>query len=240
MSQSSCDLGDWGFDSAKLTGLVALTEGTVSSEVNTLLLEVRNQLIVLQEPWVSLDLVGSGHNAGGLDDSLNVLDGEVRYANVLGLGLGQSNHGLPGVNERDAVVQLDLLSLVSGQGEQVLADLAHQRESHRPVDQVEVEVVKLQLGEGVVERLLDMLRAVGVVPQLGGDEKVLSLETKVLQALVETLSDLLLVLVDLGQIKVTVSGLQGLVDADGNLTGLGLPGAVAESAVVIVDAVNKL
>lgn len=208
-----------------------VAESTVGSDVDALLLEEGQQLVVLQEPWVSLDLIGSGHDTGGLDDGLDVLDGEVGDANVLSLGLGQGNHGLPGVDERHAVVELDLIGLVGGCGEQVAAHIADKGEGHGPVDEVEVKVVELELSEGVIEGLLNVLGAMGVVPQLGGDEEVLALETELFDALVQTLGDLLLVLVDLGQIEVAVASLESLVDANGDLTGLGLPGAVAESAV---------
>lgn len=214
---------------------LVLTKGTVGSKVDALLLQVGDQLVVLQESWVSLDLVGSGHDTSGLDNGLDVLDGEVGNTNVLDLGLGQGHHGLPSVNQRHTVVQRNLILLLGVQGKQVAADVANQREGNGPVDQVEVEVVKLELGEGVVEGLLDVLGAVGVVPQLGGDEDVLALEAKVLQALVKTLCDLLLVLVDLGQVKVAVARLQGLVDAHRDLAGLGLPGTVPESAVDVAN-----
>lgn len=200
--------------------------------MDTLLLAVGDKGVILQESGVSLNLVGSRHNTGGLNNSIDVLNGEVGYTNVLDLGLGQGNQGLPGVHEGDAVVQGNLIGLLLGRGKQGRADVSHQGEGDRPVDEVQVEVVELELGEGVVQGLLDDLGAVGVVPQLGGDEEILSLETKVLETLVKTLGDLLLVLVDLGQIEMTVSRFQGLVDADRDLTGLRLPCSVAESAIL--------
>lgn len=163
---------------------------------------------------MSLDLVDGGDDAGGLDDGVDVLDGEVGDTNVLDLGLGQGDDGLPGVDERDAIIELDLVGLVGGQGEEVAAHVADEGEGDGPVDQEEVEVVELQLGEGVVEGLLDVLGAVRIVPQLGGDEDVLALEAEFLQALVQALGDLLLVLVDLGQVEVAVASLEGLVDAN--------------------------
>lgn len=93
-----------------------------------------------------------------------------------------------------------------------------------------VEVVELKLGESVIEGSLNKLGAVAVVPQLGGDEDVLTAETgDLLEGLLDTLGDLLLVLVDLGQVEVTVAGLEGLVDTGTDLTRGGLPGTVAQS-----------
>lgn len=197
-----------------------VTEGRVGGDVDALLLGVGDQGVVLVEARVALDLVDRGDDARGLADGLEVLDSEVGDADVPDLALGEGDQGLPRVDQRDAVVEGDLARLLLVLGEQHLADGALQGEGHGPVDEVEVEVVELQLGEGVVEGLLDVLGAVGVVPQLGGDEKVLTLDAKLLDALVQTLGHLLLVLVDLGQVEVAVAGLQGLVDTDRHLTGL--------------------
>lgn len=69
----------------------------------------------------------------------------------------------------------------------------------------------------------------GAVPQLGGDEDVLALQAGHLgQSLLDTLADLLLVGVDLGQIQVAVANLERLVDAGADLARAGLPGAVAD------------
>lgn len=208
-----------------------VAKGRVSSDVDSLLLGKGDECIVLQEAGVPLDLVDGRDDTGGLDDGLEVLNGEVGHADVLHLALGQGNDGLPRVDQGHAVVDGNLIGLVLGLGEQHLADGALQGERHRPVDQVEVEVVQLQLGEGVVQGLLDVLRAVGVVPQLGGDEEVLALDAELLDALVQALGNLLLVLVDLGQIEVAVASLEGLVDAYRDLTGGRLPCAIAEGAV---------
>jgi hypothetical protein len=65
-----------------------------------------------------------------------------------------------------------------------------------PVDQVEVKVVKLELGEGVVKSSFNMLRVVLSVPQLGRDEDVLTLEAwNVLEGTLNAFGNLLLVLV---------------------------------------------
>jgi hypothetical protein len=64
------------------------------------------------------------------------------------------------------------------------------------VDEVEVEVVELELGESVVEGGFDVLRVVLRIPELGGDEDVLTLEAgNVLEGTLDALSDLFLVLV---------------------------------------------
>lgn len=197
-----------------------VAEGRVGGDVDALLLGVGDQGVVLVQARVALDLVDRGDHAGGVGDGLEVLDGEVGDTNVPDLALGERDQGLPRVHQGDAVVKGDLTLLLLVLGEEGLADGALQREGNGPVDEVEVEVIKLELGERVIEGLLDVLWAVGVVPQLGSDEQVLTLDAEFLDALVQTLGDLLLVLVDLGQVEVAVAGLQGLVDTDGHLTGL--------------------
>lgn len=47
-------------------------------------------------------------------------------------------------------------------------------ECHRPVHQEEIDVVGSQSCEGVVERWLNILWSVGIVPELGGDEEALA------------------------------------------------------------------
>lgn len=211
---------DGGVGDEKGQAEAVVSEGRIGGDVDALLLGVGDQGVVLVQAWVALDLVDRGADAGGFLDGLEVVDGEVGDTNVPGLALGERDQGLPRVDQGDAVVEGNLALLFLVLGEEHLTDGTLQGEGDRPVDEVEVEVVELQLGECVIEGLLDVLRAVGVVPQLGGDEEILTLDAKVLDALVKALGDLLLVLVDLGQIQMAVAGLQGLVDADRNLTGL--------------------
>lgn len=79
-----------------------------------------------------------------------------------------------------------------------------------------------------------------VVPELGGDEEVLALEAGDLsKGLLHALGDLLLVLVDLGEIEVLVTGLEGLVDADGHLTGGGLPCLQRAVSSVAISSVSS-
>ncbi len=131
----------------------------------------------------------------------------------------------PGLNNRDGLVDVQALVVTLLLGEQTTAV----REGNGPVDEVEVEVFKAELGKGVVEGGRHILGLVAVVPQLGGDEDVLTLQARHLsKGTLEALANLLLVLVDLGQIEMTVSGLEGLVDASADLTRGRLPGAVAK------------
>lgn len=67
------------------------------------------------------------------------------------------------------------------------------------------------------------------VPQLRGDEDVLTLKARNLsKGSLDALANLTLVAVDLGKIQVAVTSLEGLIDTSANLAGGGLPGAVAK------------
>lgn len=69
-------------------------------------------------------------------------------------------------------------------------------EVDRPVDQVKVKVVEFELGEGIIEGSLDVLRVMLGVPELGCDEDVLALEARdVLERALDAFGDLLLILV---------------------------------------------
>jgi hypothetical protein len=203
----------------------------VSGDVDALLGGVLDQLRAL-ENRVTLNLVGSGDNASGVDDGLEVLDGVVGDTNGAGLGLGQLDHGLPGVDDGDVVLDLDVTvgeSAGGVGGEVVVAG----GEGDGPVDEVQVEVVELQLSKAIVESLLNDGGVVLGVPELGCDEDVLALEAgDVLVGTLDALGDLALVLVDGGQIKVAVANLEGLVDGLADLAGGGLPGAESQLAVV--------
>lgn len=81
--------------------------------------------------------------------------------NGTGLGLGQLGHGLPGVDDRDGVVNGDIG--VIGEGEHFGARL----ERHGPVHEVEVEVGQFELGQTLIEGSLDIVGVMLGVPQLG-------------------------------------------------------------------------
>ena len=95
------------------------------------------------------------------------------------------------------------------------------------MDEEQVNVVQTQVVERVLERPLDLLGLVEVVPDLCANEDVLTLDARVLlEEVANGGTDLVLVLVEPGTIKVSVAGLQsvqsGLVRlALGTLVGKG-------------------
>ena len=133
--------------------------------MDALLLAVVDELGALKER-VTLDLVGSGDDAGGVNDSVEVGDDEVGDADGAGLGLGQLGHGLPGVDDGDGVVDLDI-SAGEGRALDEGEELAAGLEGHGPVDEVQIQVVEFQLGQTLVEGLLYHLGVVLAVPELG-------------------------------------------------------------------------
>lgn len=84
-----------------------------------------------------------------------------------------------------------------------------------PVHQVQVDVVQLQLAQGVQQRLLDFL--VVVHGQLCGHEDLLSGNAGILDAL----ADLGLVLVERSRVNVSVAVLKSNFAGVGGVTGVG-------------------
>lgn len=133
--------------------------------MDVLLGGVFDQVVALKD-GVTLDLVGSRDNTGGVDDGLEVVNGVVGDTDSAGLGLGELGHGLPGVDDGDVVHNEDIILAL--QREEVVAGL----EGDGPVDEVKVEVFELKLGETLIKGLLDNSGVVLGVPELGGLESV--------------------------------------------------------------------
>ncbi len=142
-----------------------------------------------------LNLVDSRKDSSGLLERIDSGGAEVRDSDRLDLAvLLELDELLPGVDDRSLGVQnADSVLL----GEELLVGLGRQ-EGDGPVDQVQVQVLDVELVEGVVERGGDVLGRVGRVPQLGGQEQLRTGHA----ALLEGGGDLLLVLVNLGEVEV--------------------------------------
>lgn len=83
-------------------------------------------------------------------------------------------------------------------------------ESHRKVDQVQVNVVQTPGFKLQLRHLENILALVVVVPQLGGDEKVFTLDQAIGDSLADALASFLFVLVVVRTIKQSISDLDGL------------------------------
>lgn len=170
-----------------------VAKGRVGGNMDILLLCKSDELLGA-ENRVTLDLVDGGDDAGLLDEGLEVLDGEVGDADGADLGLGQLSDGLPGLNVGYGGVDVDFVC--GGEWEEVRVGVLAGAKRDWPVDKVEVEVVELELGEGVVESGFDVFGVVLRIPQLGGDEDILTLEARNLgERLLDALGNFLLVLV---------------------------------------------
>jgi hypothetical protein len=185
----------------------------------------------LEKTRVTLDLVGSGCDAGAVDESLQVLLSVVGNANSASLLLGQLCHRLPCVDNRDVVKHLDVASIL--QREKAVVRVARLVESNGEMHKIQVEIFETELGKAVVESCGDILRAMLRIPELGCDEDVLALKARDLAAegLLESLRNLLLVAVDLCEVQVAVAGLECFEDGGLDLTRLGLPGAKTQLTV---------
>lgn len=156
--------------------------------------------VFLGEVGVQLNLVDSGHDAGFGDDFTQLLFGEVRDADGLGLALLlQFDEGLPGL------------------GVETLGGLS-------PVNQEQVDVVGAQAGQGLVRRLKGLLVALVVVPDLGGEENVLASYAGVSNCL----AGAFFIAVDFGGVDVAVAGFKGQADDLFGGVVFYLPDAVAQ------------
>lgn len=196
-----------------------VSEGRVFGDVNILLAAPLDEL-GLEETRVTLDLIDSGCDTSTVDQSLEVLLSVVRDTHSAGLALVELGHGPPCVDNGDGVEHLDITIFL--EREEVLVDVLLLVERDGEVNKVQVKVVKTELSKAVIESGGDILGPVLRVPQLRCNKDILALDA-LSESLLEGLSDLLLVAVDLGQINVLVASLEGLVDGSLNLPGLSLP-----------------
>lgn len=133
---------------------------------------------MLLQPGVGLDLVHRGHNLGRLEHLLRLLNVEVADADAPDLARGDELlHGRPGVGDGHLLLQEEVGLGVLGEQLVALVD-----EADGPVDlivissaaglprrrgltyEVQVEVVSLQVLEGLVQGRLDVVGVVVVVP----------------------------------------------------------------------------
>src|SRR5699024_535879 len=137
----------------------------------------------LLELRVALDLVDGGNDAGVEDLGQEPMI-EVRHTDRGGQSLlAVAEEGLPGLDR-----------LVVGRG--------------RPEDEVEVDVVAAELLYARLERTLGLLGSVAIVPQLGGDEELVTGDA----GLRDGAAHALLIAVDSGGVDVAVADFEGVGD----------------------------
>lgn len=207
--------------------LVLGAEGRVGGGHDLVVEAVLDQLVVGQE-GVDLDLVDGGLDVAPGEEVLEVGDGPVGDTDGLGLALlVQLLHGAPGRLLVLGELLLDhVLALLVQLGHVLVVLLG----GDGPVDEEEVDVVKAELLEGVVERPLDLLRLVQVVPDLSAHEEVGALDVAVLlEEVADGLTDLVLVLVEPGAVEVAIAGLQRGHGGIVGLAGVAIAGEGAEA-----------
>ena len=170
---------------------------------------------------VQLHLVHGRPVAGGFQQRGELAHAEVGHADLAGqIIVHQRFHGAPGVGHRHVLGVQDI-----GAGFRK-TDARGQR--HRPVHQVEIQVVELQVVEGFFQGRLHVFRGVGAVPQLRGDPQVLAADGAGGERFRQGLAHFRLVAVNAGAVDVPVTLLQGFLDRAVHVAGVGLPGAQAE------------
>lgn len=228
VAASLCDLVKGLVGANGLTGggdLVLGTERRVSGGEDVVLLAELDQLLVGQE-GMDLDLVDGGLDLCEGQELLQTVDGPVGDTNGTGLAASINLlHGAPcGLGVLSELLLDDVLAIGTDLGLVVLVLLS----SNGPVDEEEVNVVEAEVLERVLERPLDLLRLVEVVPDLCADEEVLTLDTVVLgEEITHGLTNLALVEVEPGAVEVSVASLESGGDS---LVGLTLGALVGKGA----------
>src|ERR1700755_1311323 len=101
----------------------------------------------LLQTRMQLDLVDGGHDTGRIDDAGEMSRGEVRNTDRTGkASLLHRHQGAPAI---DKTILL----------------------RRRPMDQIEIDIVELQLFQALIKRLERLVLALTVIPELGGDEE---------------------------------------------------------------------
>ncbi|EPE03565.1 hypothetical protein F503_06738 [Ophiostoma piceae UAMH 11346] len=183
-----------------------VAHGRVGLDDDAVALAPREQRGLLQER-VRLDLVDCRLDLDARrQQGLELVLREVGHADGPHLaGAHKALHDLPGVGQGDVVVQVDLARR-GVLGEQVV--IAVVAKGDGPVDEIEVEVVGLEVGERGVELARGIGGAVVRVPELAGDEDLVARDAGRLDAG----ADFLLVLVDGGAVEVLVAVAEGDLD----------------------------
>jgi len=182
---------------------------------------VVDQVLLLQV-WVALVLQGRDRDFCNGMDFANLLLGKVGQANRLAEAtLDKLLHGLPRLDVVRLRVGAEVAVVVDWEhwvglpwasvcaSEPGGAKLARRWHGHWPVDDEVVNVVHLQVGERLLEVCFDVLRPVVGVPQLALDEELFTSADAFGDALRDALTDFVLVVVVVGGVNVSVSGLDG-------------------------------
>lgn len=129
---------------------VEVGEGRVGDDLDALA-DVPGDEIRLLEVWVSLKFVGRRADLSVFEELFDLVLGEVRDADVLGVALfDELFHGVPGVNEVDLGCKF---AVVYGD---------------RPVHQVEVEIFDTEVREGLLDGWFDEVGVVLFIDKFAG------------------------------------------------------------------------
>lgn len=182
------------------------TKRRVSGGHDVLREAVVDQLGVGQE-GVNFNLVDSRLDLGESHELLKTVNGPVGDTNGLGLARCVNLlHCSPGgLGVLGQLLLDDVLALLVQLGHVLVILLS----GDGPVDEEQVNVVQAEVVERVLERPLDLLGLVKVVPDLCANEDILTLDARVLlEEVANSGANLILVLVEPGTVKVSVTSLQ--------------------------------
>jgi hypothetical protein len=178
--------------------LVLVAKRAVLRNVD-LVLGVPGGKLALLQVGMHFELVRGGHLARLADQPLQLRFAKIADADGARLArLDQRHHRAPGVDKVGLARQRDALRILGH-------ECGARCERARPVHQVQVEVGGAEVLQTGVQRGLDVLRPVRVVPQLRGDEQGAARDARGLDGAPHRR----LRAVDKGRVNVAVAGAQG-------------------------------
>lgn len=221
-------------DGAGLAGLVVTQRG-IGFDQDAFVFAVLRELGLL-EVRVGFDLVHCGNDGGLAEEVFQPADVEVGDADGFDFAGGEElGHGVVGLVEGGCVEFEDAFGVegepfVAG-GEDAVDNVSWipmfevLPNLHRPMHEVQVEVVRSKVFKRLVKCLLDIFWAVVGVPELASEKYLVSLHARFL----DTSTDFVLVAVDGCAVNVTVTLLQCLLNGLLDLVRSGLPCPKAHS-----------
>lgn len=199
-----------------------------------------SEQLLLGEEGVQLDLEDGGLDLGVLEDIVDLVGVDVAAADVSReFLLDEGLHCVPGVLVASLRIENHLLVIGVHPLGRVLALDGHELLSDGEVNQVEIQVLELQILEGLLAGEFDLVGSVESVPQLGDDEKILSLDEALRDGAFDALTDLLLVTVVTSTVEESVASLNSLEDGLRAHVLANLPEAEAKEWHLIASSVKS-
>jgi len=194
----------------------------------SILLSISEELLLSIE-GVQLDLQHGRLNLSVLQDIVDLAGVDVAAADVSRhLVVNERLHCVPGVLVASLIVENHRVVIGVHPLRRILALNSHELLGNGEVNQVQIEVLKLQICEGLLAGHFNLISSVEGVPQLADDEKIFSINETFSDGAFDTFTDFLLITVVTGTVEESVTSLNCVVDSISAHVLANLPKAKAE------------